>query len=185
MTDIIMEIDRLLSAKGSMVLAIEGRCASGKTTLANKLNEVFVSRIIHIDDFFLQPYQRTEERLSEPGGNFDRERLKSEVLIPLSKGEEFSYRPFVCNTMSFGEEIHITQTPLIIVEGSYSCHPDIYDYYDMSIFCDVDKGTQSERILQRNPDKVSDFINKWIPMEEKYFEFFDIKNKCDIVYGGK
>jgi len=55
----------------------------------------------------------------------------------------------------------------------------------MSIFCDVDKGTQSERILQRNPDKVSDFINKWIPMEEKYFEFFDIKNKCDIVYGGK
>lgn len=185
MTDIIMEIDRLLSVKGNVILAIDGRCASGKTTLANKLNEIFLSEIIHLDDFFLQSHQRTEERLSEPGGNFDRERFESEVLIPLSKGEKFSYRPFVCKTMTFGEEIHISQSPLTIIEGSYSCHPDIYDYYDLTIFCDAHKDTQSERILQRNPDKVSDFMNKWIPMEEKYFGFFDIKNKCDTIYVGR
>lgn len=185
MIDLIGEIDRLLSVKSNVIIAIDGPCASGKTTLANKLDEIFVSQVIHLDDFFLQPHQRTQERFSQPGGNFDRERFESEVLIPLSKGEEFSYRPFVCKTMTFGEEICIKKTPLTIIEGSYSCHPDIYKYYDLSIFCDVDKTTQLQRIIKRNPHKVSDFENKWIPMEERYFEFFDIKRKCDIIYGGK
>lgn len=36
------------------------------------------------DDFFLRPEQRTPERLAEPGGNLDRERMKSEVIDRLS-----------------------------------------------------------------------------------------------------
>ena len=32
-----------------------------------------------MDDYFLQPYQRTEERLAEPGGNVDYERFKEEI----------------------------------------------------------------------------------------------------------
>ena len=32
-----------------------------------------------MDDFYLQEYQRTQERYNEPGGNVDRERFKKEV----------------------------------------------------------------------------------------------------------
>lgn len=178
-------IDGILSKKNKAIIAIDGRCASGKTTLAENLSRKYDAAVIHMDDFFLQPYQRTKERLDTPGGNFDRERFEREVLIPLSSGKRFSFRPFVCKTMSFGEMIHIEENRLVIIEGSYSCHPDLYDYYDLHIFSDIDNSIQYERLLRRNPDRISDFKEKWIPMEEKYFDYYDIKNKCEIIYKGE
>ena len=58
-----------------MIIAIEGPCLSGKTTYANKLAaELSVScNVFHMDDFFLRPEQRTEERFNIPGGNVDYE----------------------------------------------------------------------------------------------------------------
>ena len=46
-----------------------------------------------MDDFFLRPEQRTEERLKEVGGNVDRERFLEEVARPLTnKKKSFGYR---------------------------------------------------------------------------------------------
>ena len=182
---IIDKISQLLDKKKSLVVAFDGRCASGKTTLADNISQHFLSNVIHMDDFFLRPSQRTAERLDTPGGNFDRERFTEEVIIPLVKGGGFSYRPFVCSTMTLGDEMFVSPKPLTIIEGSYSCHPELFDFYDLHIFCDIDENTQYERLFLRNPDKLSDFVNKWIPMEEKYFECFDIKNKCDIIHNGR
>ena len=56
--------------------------------------------VVHLDDFFLQPIQRTPKRMAEPGGNLDRERLIAEVLEPLRAGQQGSYRLFDCRTMA-------------------------------------------------------------------------------------
>ena len=53
-----------------------------------------------MDDFYLQPHQRTEERLAEPGGNVDRERFLQEVLIPLHEGHDAVYRVFDCQILA-------------------------------------------------------------------------------------
>ena len=74
--DLKAEIRRLLNERGAVVVAIDGNSASGKTTLAEELREEFSARVFHCDDYFLQPYQRTEQRLNETGGNFDRERFR-------------------------------------------------------------------------------------------------------------
>lgn len=37
-----------------IVIAIDGRCASGKTTLANKLAQHFHANVFHMDDYFLR-----------------------------------------------------------------------------------------------------------------------------------
>ena len=58
------------------IVAIDGRCASGKSTLAAYLKSALACSVIHMDHFFLQPHQRTEKRLREPGGNVDYERFK-------------------------------------------------------------------------------------------------------------
>ena len=56
--------------KGLLSFAIDGNNnASGKTTLAEELREEFSARVFHCDDYFLQPYQRTERRLNETGGS--------------------------------------------------------------------------------------------------------------------
>ena len=63
------QIDTLLEEKNFVIVAIDGKCTSGKTTLAGKLAELYDCNVFHMDDFFLRPEQRTPERFAEVGGN--------------------------------------------------------------------------------------------------------------------
>lgn len=171
-----------LLGKNQVIIAVDGRCASGKTSLSKAISQRLDCNVIHTDDFYLQPFQRTEERLSEAGGNLDRERLLNEVIKPLTDGGEAIYRPLVCSTMIFSDEIRLEHKSICIIEGSYSCHPELRDYYDITVFLTTDKKTQMNRILQRNgEEKLKVFLSKWIPMEEKYFEAFDVEKRADLV----
>lgn len=179
----IERIKELLKTESRVVVAIDGMSGSGKTTFANALADELSATVIHMDDFFLRPEQRTEERFKTPGGNVDAERLLDEVLLPINKGEEFIYRPFDCHTLLFKEPMKITPFEVVILEGSYSCHPLLFPYCDLHIFLYTDRITQVKRILLRSGyDKTAVFINKWIPLENKYFEHFDISNKCELKF---
>lgn len=180
---LIEKINKIYQQKGHVTIAIDGRCGSGKTTLANKLKAYFDCHIFHMDDFYLQEYQRTQERYNEPGGNVDRERFKKEVLEPLKEHQDVLYRPFDCSTMSISEEALYSYKPINIIEGSYSCHPELIDDYDMTIFLDIDEPLRLKRIEERNgKEALNMFIKKWIPLEEKYFSSFDIQNHCDFYF---
>ncbi|MCH5171135.1 MAG: uridine kinase [Oscillospiraceae bacterium] len=163
------------------IIAIDGRCASGKTTLALFLADHISCDIVHTDDFFLPFEKRTDERLSLPGGNIDHERLLSEILLPLKNGESYTYSKFSCKNGTLTQGEKVVPTNIMIVEGSYSCHPELFDFYDLHIFLYIDKELQKQRILQRNKDKADMFFEKWIPLEEKYFSELNIKDKCEIV----
>ena len=45
-----------------LLIAIDGRCGAGKTTLAQRLQQELGGRVFHMDDFFLRPEQRTAAR---------------------------------------------------------------------------------------------------------------------------
>ena len=78
-------VGRLMEQEGRkpLLIAIDGKCGSGKTTLGFYLKRQFDANLFHMDDFFLQDSQRTEERLAETGGNVDYERFREEVLKSL------------------------------------------------------------------------------------------------------
>lgn len=175
-----------VNSKTPFIIAVDGRCGAGKTTFADLLRRELDCNIIHADHFFLQRQQRTERRLAEAGSNIDYERLVEEVLKPLAAGLPFSYQIFDCKTMSLAEKICINPKRAAVVEGSYSCHPSMWNYYDLKIFMDIDKESQKNRIIRRNGKEQAEmFFNKWIPMEEKYFKAYDILNRCDIVIDAK
>ena len=176
-----MKIDELLAQKNMVIVAIDGKCTSGKTTLAAKLAEVYDCNVFHMDDFFLRPEQRTPERFAEVGGNVDYERFKDEVLIPLKAGQPFSYRPFDCSTFTLAEPVCVNPKKLNIVEGTYSHHPYFGDPYDLKIVLTVDEETQHQRILQRPAFLHKRFFEEWIPMENRYLAGFDIPDRCDIL----
>ncbi len=168
--EILSRAEKLLKTKDFIIIAIDGRCASGKTTLAEALRKKLNCNTIHMDDFFLRPEQRTKERFEEIGGNVDYERFAKEVLIPLKTNVEFEYRPFDCHNQEFKEAIKVLPNKITVVEGSYSCHHKFGKYYDINIFLDVDKGLQLERIRLRNGEEaLGMFTERWIPLEEKYF----------------
>lgn len=179
--EIIYMIEKKIRLKGSCLVAIDGRCGSGKTTFSEILKTYFDCNVIHMDDFFLPPYLRSKERLEEAGGNVDYERFYKDVLCHLVKRESFSYRPFSCKTGAFTEPVEVKSKKVTFVEGTYCCHPSLFDAFDLHVFLDTEKAVQQERINKREgEEKLKVFNEKWIPLEEKYFFETELKYKCEI-----
>lgn len=179
---LLVRIDRLMAERERVLVAIDGGSASGKTTLGALLQSIYACPVFHMDDFFLRPEQRTPERFSEPGGNVDRERFLSEVLLPLREGKAVDYRRFDCKTFTIASPRRIEPGRLNIIEGAYAMHPDLAPYYDLTVFLVVSAEKQRERILKRNaPAHAKQFFDRWIPFEQRYFDALDVRNRCDLI----
>ena len=151
MKSAIDRVERLLAEGRCAFVAIDGPCASGKTVFAASLHERFGGNVLHMDDFFLRPEQRTPERFAEPGGNVDRERFEAEVLKPLAAGKAVRYRPWDCHTGDFATSRSVEPAALTVVEGSYSMHPALRGYYDLTMCLIVDPSERLRRLEARNP----------------------------------
>ncbi len=176
-------VDALLRAQKKVKVAIDGNSGSGKSTLASLLGGVYDCNLFHMDHFFLPPGMRTEKRLKETGGNVDYERFYREVIMGMDCGCPFQYRIFDCSSGTFSRVIKVAPKQLNIVEGCYSMHPTLIQYYDMKIFLHTGEKEQSRRILERSGAVLHKrFLSEWIPMENRYFEEMEIKAKCDLVF---
>lgn len=180
---VVEAIKELLKGTDSpLLIAIDGNAASGKTTLGYYLTQMFECNLFHMDDFFLQNEQRTEERLKEVGGNVDYERFKLEVIEPILKGENVIYRPFSCKTRTIQEATEIPFQRLNIIEGSYSQHPYFGDVYQLKVFMEIPQEVQIESIRQRNGEVMLErFVSEWIPKEDAYFEKFETRKRSLII----
>lgn len=174
-------IDALLVEKDRVILAIDGPCTAGKTTLAEKLAQHYHCPVLHMDDFFLRPEQRTPERFTQIGGNVDYERFYREVLVPLRAREPFSFRPFDCGTFALGDPVSVEPARLTVVEGTYSHHPYFGEPYDLKVMLTVDPQVQRARVLLRPAFLHRKFFEEWIPMENRYFTQWRIGEKTHIL----
>lgn len=176
--------DELLCRKknGVILIAVDGKCGSGKSTLGAYLQQKFDANLFHTDDFFLQDEQRTPARLAETGGNVDYERFYREVLIPVTENREVCYRRFDCSVRQLCDGIVIPPRRVNIVEGSYSCHPYFGEPYDLKIFMEINETQQLQNIAARSgADKLELFQKVWIPKENQYFKQFQIKENSHMV----
>lgn len=178
------KIEELLAAdtEKTVLIAVDGKSGSGKSTLAGEIQKAFGGNVFHMDDFFLRPGQRTEERLSEIGGNVDYERFRK-VLQQIATGGAVDYQAYDCKTQCLRETVSIRHERLNIVEGSYSLHPFFGDIYDLKIVLDIDGKIQRERIGKRNGEvMLRRFEEEWIPKENAYLEAFHIYREADILW---
>lgn len=176
-------IDRLLrEGDGPIIVAVDGRCASGKTTFAQIVGELFEEcSVFHMDDFFLPPEKRTPQRLATPGGNVDYERAATELFEPLLRGEAVAHRRFDCHTMTMGQPEGIPFRRLNIVEGSYALHPALAGYSQLHIFFTCSPQVQLARLARREtPESLERFKERWIPMEETYFGGLSVEDRSDL-----
>ena len=174
--DVLAEIYRRSEEKERFVIAIDGRCAAGKTTSADILSGVLDAAVVRCDDFFIP----VEERCCPHEINLDTARFLSEIVRPLKEGGSLGgYVAYDCHADRFFEK-KLPQARFIIVEGSYATAPIFGRYYDYSVFVDVSEEEQKKRLLLREgADNYELFLNKWIPLEEEYFSRYGISKRCE------
>ena len=163
------------------VVALDGFCASGKTTLAEEFRIRYGARIIHTDDFYLPAQMRSEERYAEPGGTIQYERLRAEVVdclaLPSLTHGRIRHADF-----SVGDYVTLPLAPVTVIEGAYASHPYLGDYATVRCFMLTDPEEQRRRILSRNgPEKLAVFEARWIPYERRYEAAFGIREKADFI----
>lgn len=174
-------VRRELDARGRLLLAIDGRCGGGKSTLAEALARELGGNVFHTDDFYLPFARRAEGWQGIPAGNMDLERLQREVVLPLRAGQTVLYRAYDCPRDRLLPARAVAFRPLSIVEGSYSQHPLLRGLYDLCLFVTVAPEVQRARLRRREGAHAEAFEALWIPMEERYFAAFGIEAGADRV----
>ena len=165
-----------------ILIALDGRCGSGKTTLAAQLAGHFPgSRIIHTDDYYLPPARRVPGWEKIPCANMDLKRLRAEVLGPARAGQPFAYKAYSCREGAYQPPIPCQPARLVIVEGSYSHHPTLASCYDLRVFVTCSKAEQACRLHAREGARYPAFAQRWIPLEEGYFAKYSIEESADLI----
>ncbi len=173
---VLADIYRQAEGKDRFVIAIDGRCAAGKTTSADILSGALNASVVRCDDFFIP----VEGRGAAHEINLDSARFFQEVVRPLQENRPLnSYVVYDCHADRFFEK-KLPQSKFVIVEGSYATAPIFGRYYDYSVFVDVSEEEQKKRLLLREgADGYNSFQDKWIPLEEEYFFRYGIRKRCE------
>lgn len=183
--ELLQRIELELKMKERVLIAIDGPCASGKSTFASWLQDKVNGTLFHMDDFFLPEVLKTEARLNEIGGNVYYERFEQEILQNVSNSN-IEYQKFNCKIQALEDPLQIPLKEVVIVEGSYSLHRRLRDYYDIKVMLEVDPMLQLERLKKRAPEHLyKRFINEWIPLENKYFEQEQLHTIADFIIDTK
>ncbi len=166
-----------------VLIALDGRCGSGKTTLAVQLAEQFPgSAVFHTDDYYLPPAQRIPNWAETPCANMDLTRLWEEVLVPAQAGAAVRSRAYSCREGAYLPEQCVPPAPLYILEGSYSHHPILAGFYDLKVFVTCSKKEQARRLQAREGERYENFVRRWIPLEEAYFAQCRIEALADRLW---
>lgn len=174
-------VDRAMAQAPKLLVCIDGMSGSGKSSLAGLLAAVYGCGVVRADDFFLREDQRSPQRLAQPGGNIDYERL-APVVAKAREGQAFCYQPYSCQTGRLGPPQEVEGTALTVLEGAYSLHPRVGARPGLRVFVCVDAEEQARRVRLRNgPGLAKRFLQEWIPMENRYFAAFSIRESCDVV----
>lgn len=175
----------ILTRKNRALVAIDGMAASGKTTLSRALAQRFSScAVVHMDDFTVPFEDRFPGYFEKTLSNADIARFDREVLSALERGQDAHYRPYVCHPVpGFGKPVHIpADCAVVIVEGAYCLHPDLFHRYDLRVLSLIDEDAQRTRILARNGEaQLQRFLSAWIPMENRHIAARRLKETCDLI----
>ncbi len=149
-----------------LILACEGICGSGKTTITNMLDDVTV---IHVDDFFPES---TNERL-----NFN---SLEKVLKEAKTNNHLTYMAYDCHQKKYVKKEYDVKN-IVLFEGVYSYDKQIRKYYDFLVYFVCTSDIQKQRLEEREKEGIKMFYDKWIPRENKYYDEYDFILHSDIL----
>ena len=173
----------------TLLVGIDGRGGSGKSTFARRLEAAAVDlTVVEVDDFYRPSRERQARAASgdtEVGGNFDWRRLRDHVLLPLSQDEPAAYRRYDWAADELAEWHTVPTGGIVLVEGNYSIRHELFEFYDYTAWIEAPHDVRLERGLLRGGQDTRDrWLTEWMPEEERYIRAQHPAGRVDLVLDG-
>jgi uridine kinase len=174
------------SGNGVRLVAIDGHSAAGKSTFATAVAARTDAALISGDDFYRVMSEEARAQLPAQEGierYFDWERMRAEVLVPLSEGRSAVYRPYDWETRLLADQATtIRAAPAVVLDGVFSTRPELIEFFEVSVFVSAPAEVRWQRQLQRG-DPV-EWLLRWDAAERIFFTHVRPPQTFDLVVSG-
>ena len=177
-----------------LVVAIDGRSGSGKSTVAKEIAQAIGAVIVPCDDFFAASVSNAEwdRRTPEQRATdaIDWRRLKREAIEPLRAGRPARWHAFDFAAGPRGDGTYpLQRTPselaprsVILLDGAYSARPELAEVLDLTVLVEAAPTTREARLEAREAaDLLRQWRARWEQAEEYYFGQVRPPSAFDVV----
>ena len=196
--------DAITSRSGSnrLRVAMDGRTASGKTTLANEIAAHLLQSgrtVIHtsIDGFHNPRSVRYAQGRRSAKGYYEDARdltaIREHLLDPLGPNESGVY---VTQTFDLDNDTPVIlerktagKDDILLVDGTFLQRPELRDGWDFVIYVDVSRQTSLGRGIDRDQDLLAGrdeaeavYSERYIPAFDLYCSYVDPRAGADCVW---
>jgi uridine kinase len=183
---------RLIGHPGAFVVALDGGSGVGKSTLADSVAAELGASVVHADDFFSShrtgPQWDVCTAAEKADLAIDWRRLRREALEPLRAGREASWHPFdfaaydyVTGSGLATELVTRKPTRVIVLDGIYSCRPELGDIIDLCVLVEAPAALRRQRHDEREVADEAEWHSRWDEAEDYYFAHVRAPQSYDLV----
>lgn len=186
---VISKITELMLRNSKPILvALDGRSGTGKTSIAKHIADRLNGVEIQADNFWIGGSDEEWDKRT-PQEKADKaiawKRIRTEVLEPLLAGKSASWHSFNWKDGEglAEESIKAKPTRLVVLDGAYSSRPELQDIIDLSILVELpDDTNRRERLVSREGKEYMDNWHKrWDPAEDYYFSKVRPRSSFDMI----
>jgi uridine kinase len=156
---------------GPLVVAIDGRSGTGKSTLAAVLADRLGATVIEGDDFYAGGTGTIGDPPASRAARCIDWQAQRRVLSALRAGQTASYHAFDWETFDgslLPEATQVAPAPILILEGAYSARPELRDLLDLTLLVTVPDSLRQARLIQREGE-IGPWERQWHQAEDWYF----------------
>ncbi len=187
--DFLASLRRLNRRHRTLLVGIDGRGGSGKSTFSRQLETTADDvTVVEFDNFYRPSHDRNARAVggdTEIGGNFDWRRLRDQVLLPLSEDEVATYQRYDWIADQLADWHTVPLDGIVVIEGNYSTRQELFDLYDFTAWIDAPHEIRLKRGLLRGGEDTRDrWLTEWMPEEDRYIRAENPAKRVDLVLDG-
>jgi uridine kinase len=170
-----------------LLLAIDGHSAAGKSTLAQAVCDALPnSCLVRTDDFYRPMDQAVRFALIPAEGYehyYDWQRLKQEVLEPLSVGKPARFQTYDWSSNQLGASKTLEPTDFVVVEGCYMARPELRNFFAVIALVETPLAERESRQSKR-ANATQAWLERWDAAERYHLETNELHLHADVVFSG-
>ncbi|MGH8943614.1 MAG: uridine kinase family protein [Acidimicrobiia bacterium] len=164
-----------LDRPGPILVALDGRSAAGKSTLAGEVAPLVGAVVIDGDDFYSGGTAETWDAMNaaEKANHCVDWRRQRPVLEKLASGLPATWHPYDWEADDGGltlTSVVCDPAPVIILDGAYSARPELADLFDLRVLLDAPATLRRAQLIEREGEGYREEWNaRWDEAEQWYF----------------